>query len=86
MLIHYFVECPHVGCGWLGYLAGRPDTDCSRSPTGKVAMISFQCPNCEREWRGRAIGADVEALPLEDDVYADSDPVMWPPIDLGVGD
>ena len=85
MLTRYFVECPHVGCGWLGFLEISPETARPRGLCVNVSVVAFQCPSCQQEWRARAIGNDVEALPL-DGLDAELDPVMWPPIDLGVGD
>jgi hypothetical protein len=78
----YLVKCPRVSCRWFGELPAHPDPEAWREPTANVAVVVFECPRCQREWRARLTGNDVEALPLQDD---DFEPALWP-VDLGTGD
>lgn len=65
MLTSYLVHCPHHGCDWFGSLLpqDRPDAWLGYAPSIKV--VSFQCPQCQRDFAGRVVGDDV--VPLSDE-------------------
>lgn len=68
MLTSYLVRCPHPGCNWFGSLLpqGHAEAWLGSSPTLKV--VSFQCPDCQCEWRARVVGDDVVPLGQEEAV------------------
>jgi hypothetical protein len=70
MLTSYLVKCPHFNCNWFGSLLPTQDTDSwsGAIPTTPVAV--FECPQCQRRWRARIKGDDVEALPVDDLVHS----------------
>jgi hypothetical protein len=68
MLTSYLVACPHVGCNWSGSLLPCRNTDAWTSLIPTTSIAVFQCPRCDREWRGRIVGDDVKPLPVEEAV------------------
>jgi hypothetical protein len=84
MSMSYAVQCPHLGCEWVGRLPASPESEAWRGATANVSIVAFHCPSCHQSWRARAIGDDVEALPL--DAADEFDLVAWPPLDIGGGD
>ena len=81
----HLVKCPHLGCDWAGSLPGSPDADSWRGLATNVLIVTFLCPRCQQEWQARVIGDDVESLPLVDG-DDEMEPMVWPPLDIGVGD
>ena len=85
MFTRYLVNCAHLGCGWSGRLWPKLESDSRSSSVVGVLMVSFECPRCREEWQARIIGNEVESLPVET-WEEDLEPVLWPPVDIGVGD
>ena len=55
MLTSYLVRCPQSECHWFGSLIPQ-------RVEGKKGEVSFQCPKCRHEWRGRIVGEDVRII------------------------
>ena len=72
-----------MAAGWSGNLLASRDADAWQSVTPNVSLVTFHCPSCDEEWHARAIGDDVEALPLDP---KELEQLVWPPQDLGGGD
>lgn len=65
MLTSYMMKCPHAGCEWFGSLLPRENTDSWFGAVPSVSETTFECPRCQREWKARVHGDDIEILPLE---------------------
>lgn len=68
MLTSYLVKCPRGECAWMGSLLPAQDTDSWRGPIPTTSTAVFCCPRCEREWRARIVGDDVEVLALDEPI------------------
>lgn len=68
MLTSYLVTCPHFDCNWSGSLLPSRDTDSWKGSIPTTPVAVFVCPECNREWRARVVGDDVEPLPRVDAV------------------
>jgi hypothetical protein len=66
MLTSYLVSCPHFGCGWNGSLLPCRNAEAWRGFTPTTSIAVFECPRCQRLWRGRIVGDDIKPLPLEE--------------------
>ncbi len=66
MLTSYWVRCPYFGCNWSGSLLPQSSAEAWRAAAPSLSLVTFHCPRCRREWRGRLCGDDVRALPLEE--------------------
>jgi hypothetical protein len=85
MSSEYDVKCPHVNCGWSGHLLPISDVESWAVVEPDGAILVFECPVCLNEWRARIRDGEVEALDL-DDASLEMEPMVWPPVDIGVGD
>jgi hypothetical protein len=65
MLTSYLVKCPHPGCDWFGSLLPRTDLEAWRGYSPTKSVVEFQCPRCQRDWRARVVGDDVQPLALQ---------------------
>jgi hypothetical protein len=85
MLNAHLVKCRQFGCHWSGLLS----PNCAADSTGEFVhtgtIVVFQCPCCQQEWRARVLGGRVKPLPM-DDVENGLEWMMWPPLEIGVGD
>jgi hypothetical protein len=70
MLTSYLVKCPHRGCDWFGSLLPNQDMDSWSGAIPTTPIAVFECPKCQRQWRARVRGDDVEPLPLDELVHA----------------
>jgi hypothetical protein len=77
----YLVNCPHFGCDWTGRLPAQHEAEAWRGSESSASPVVFECPGCRQEWSARVLGSVVEPLPL-----FERDLVVWPPMDIGVGD
>jgi hypothetical protein len=66
MLTSYWVKCPHVDCHWSGDLLPRDDKRVWAAAVPSKKVVTFLCPSCQGEFRGRVKGDDVVPLPLEE--------------------
>ena len=81
----HLVKCRQFGCHWSGLLSPRRDTDCISVHEPIGAIVVFRCPCCQQEWHARVLGGQVKPLRMFD-FDEDFDTVVWPPIEMGVGD
>jgi len=66
MLTSYRVTCPHLGCHWMGSLLPHDHLEAWATSSPTTKMVTFECPQCQREWHARVVGDDVVSLPLEE--------------------
>ena len=78
----FHVKCPQAGCDWYGEAFEVTEMETRNPLTPNVSLVIVECPQCQSRWQVRVIGSDAESLPL----VWDSEPVAWPPQDLGGGD
>ncbi len=67
MLTSYLVKCPHASCDWFGSLLPSQNTDSWRGSIPTVNIAVFDCPKCNRQWKGQVRGDDIVPLPVEED-------------------
>jgi hypothetical protein len=81
----HFVKCRGFGCHWSGLLSPDCTADFTDGWAETGAIVVFQCPSCKQNWRARVVGGKVKPLPMDDSENA-LDWLMWPPLEIGVGD
>jgi hypothetical protein len=81
----HLVKCRQFGCHWSGLLSPNGVAGFTDACAHTGAVVVFRCPCCQQEWRARVIGGKVKPLSMDDSENG-LEWMVWPPLEIGVGD